>query len=69
MQTWLATHSWKTTSIGLTSIIGGIVRIAFMVKAGTVTEEGIMTTIASVLTGVGFLLARDNDKTSEDVTK
>lgn len=69
MKDYLATHSWKTTSIGLTSIIGGIVRIAFMVKAGQVTEEGIMTTITTILTGVGFLLARDNDKTSEDVKK
>jgi len=69
IQQYLATHSWKTTSVGLTSIIGGLVRIGFMIKAGGVSEEGVMTTVTTILTGIGFLLTRDNDKSTESVQK
>jgi hypothetical protein len=51
---------WKTTSLGILSIIGGITRVAFAIKSGDFTEEAIMTSATTVLTGVGLLFAADN---------
>lgn len=65
--TWLTKGSWKTTSTGLLAIAGAIVRLAFAIKAGAITEESIMTSVTAIITGVGLLAARDNDKSSEQV--
>lgn len=64
---WLTAKSWKTTSAGLLAIVGGIVRLVFACKSGAITEEAVMTTFTTLITGVGLLLARDNDKSSEDI--
>lgn len=64
---WLTKGSWKTTSTGLLAILGGIVRLVFVVKSGNVSEEAVMTILTTIVTGVGLLAARDNDKSSEDV--
>ena len=61
-----ALTNWKTTSVGVLSIVGGITRLIFAVKAGNISEEAIMTTATAILTGLGLLLARDADKSSED---
>jgi len=59
--------SWKTTSAGITAIVGGLIGIYFAVKRGAF-DEGVATAcLGSILTGVGLLFARDNDKSSEDV--
>jgi len=55
--------NWKTTSLGLMSIIGGLVRLAFVIKSGDVTEEAVMTIVTTELAGIGLLLAKDSDKT------
>ncbi len=59
--------NWKTTSAGLVAIIGGLVRISFMIAQQQVTEEGVMTTITAIVTGVGFLFARDYNVSSVDL--
>lgn len=59
--------SWKTTSLGILAIVGGLTRLYFAYKVGGFTEEAIMTAATGVLSGVGLLFARDNDKSSEDV--
>lgn len=59
--------SWKTTSAGILSIVGGLVRLGFAIKAKELSEEAIMTIATTILTGVGLLFARDNNKTSEQV--
>lgn len=64
---WLTTGSWKTTSAGLLAILGGLVRAAFALKAGNLTEEAVMTAFTAIVTGLGLLVARDNDKSSEQV--
>lgn len=58
-------NSWKTTSAGLLTIIGALVTLWFH-RAG-LTPEIVMGCATAVLTGIGLILARDNDKTSEDV--
>lgn len=67
MIAWLTKGSWKTTSAGLLAILGGLVRLAFALKAGALTEEAVMTTLTTIVTGLGLLVARDNDKSSESV--
>jgi len=59
--------SWKTTQLGLLTIMGGVVRIGFAIKNGTVTEESVITTLTAMVGGVGLMLARDNNVTSEQV--
>lgn len=67
MKAWLTKGSWKTTSTGLLAIAGGIVRLVFAIKAGSLTEEAVMTVLTTIITGVGLLAARDNNVSSEDV--
>ena len=64
---WFTNGSWKTTSAGLLTIIGGLTKFAFTIKAGNVTEESVMTMFIVVAGGVGLLFARDNDKSTEQV--
>lgn len=64
---WLRNGSWKTTSAGLLTILGGLTRLAFAIKAGNVTEEAVLTTLTAIVGGIGLVLARDNDRTSEQV--
>ena len=53
--------NWKTTSAGLTLIIGAVVTIVYSAKAGAVTQEVLMGAVAAVLGGVGLLFAKDSD--------
>ncbi len=59
--------NWKTTSAGVLAIVGGLVRISFMKAQQGVSEEGVMTTITAMVTGVGLLFARDVNVTSADL--
>ena len=63
----LAGKSWKTTSAGIVLIVGGAIRLYFAIKSGALTEEAITTSLTGILTGIGLMFARDNDKTSEQV--
>ncbi len=56
--------SWKTTSAGILTIIGALVSLWF--ERHFLTPEIVMAAATAVLTGIGLILARDNDKTSED---
>ncbi len=57
--------SWKTTSAGLLTIIGGLSALWF--KRHALDEGVIMGAATALVTGVGLLVARDNDKSSEAV--
>ncbi len=59
--------SWKTTSAGITSITGGIVGLYFTIKSGNMTPEALMTEIGLIVTGIGFLCAKDSDVTGGTV--
>jgi len=60
--------SWKTTSAGLASIMSGLGQILWAILDGNPqTNPDWNTSIPLILTGLGLLFARDNDKSSEDV--
>lgn len=55
--------NWKTTSLGILSIIGGVTRLAFAIANNQFTEEAIMTSATTILGGIGLLFAKDGDVT------
>jgi len=57
--------SWKTTSLGILTIIGAGVHLYFN-RAG-ISETMVMESVTAVLAGIGLVYARDNDKSSEQV--
>lgn len=60
--------SWKTTVAGIGGIlaaVGGALALLFDGKPDTNPDW--TAVIAAVTAGVGLILARDNDKSSEDV--
>lgn len=61
----LSSKSWKTTSMGISAILVSLIHLWFI--RNNITEADCLTALAAILPGVGLLLARDNDKTSEQV--
>lgn len=57
--------SWKTTSAGIGAIVGGAATLYF--SRASLDAQTFTGAITAILTGVGLLFARDNDKSSEDV--
>ena len=58
--------SWKTTRAGVLSIVVAVGSAALAwLKTGIFPDLGAV--IAAVTAGVGLIVARDNDKTSEQV--
>ena len=58
--------SWKTTMTGVLTIVIALGSAALAwLKGGSFPD--LAPVIAAVTAGVGLILARDNDKTSEDV--
>lgn len=57
--------NWKTTSAGLTLIATGITRAWFAYDEGKLTEEAVLTIVTTILSGIGFLVSRDYDKSTE----
>lgn len=67
IQTLIA--NWRTTSLGLTTIITADVHLGFAVHAGTANENTWITALPANVTGIGLILAGDAAKsaTKEDV--
>jgi len=60
--------SWKTTTAGIGTILGAIgyaLAAQFDTDPSTLPNWG--GVIAAITSGVGLILARDNDKSSEQV--
>ena len=58
--------SWKTTAAGVVGIVVAVGSAALVwLKTGAVPDFA--PVMAAVSAGVGLIMARDNDKTSEDV--
>ena len=55
--------SWKTTVAGIGAILGGLAMIFKGVASGEPVDFA--AALAAIMSGVGLLSARDNDKTSE----
>ena len=51
--------NWKTTSAGITMIVGGLVHLIFSIKSHTITEADCTTTLLAIVTGAGFIAAGD----------
>lgn len=56
--------NWKTSSLGLTMIIGAVTHLAYKYKSGGVTEGDLTAAITAMLTGVGLIIASDGDKSA-----
>lgn len=58
--------NWKTTSAGLTMIIGSVVHLIFAIR-GHIATEGVWTaTFVAVCSGAGLLFAGDASKSKDD---
>lgn len=60
--------SWRTTALGIGAILtalGNALTGQFDADVTTNPEWGVV--IAAVIAGVGLIMARDNNKSSEDV--
>ena len=51
--------SWKTTSIGISSIIGIVVHLIFEIKAGTAGENVWSTSLVGIVLACGLIFAGD----------
>lgn len=61
----LSSKSWKTTSAGLLTIAGAAANTWF--NWHNLNEALVMINVTQILSGIGLIVARDNDKTSTDV--
>jgi hypothetical protein len=58
--------SWKTTVAGIAAIVAAIaLAVAHQLDADPTTVADWSTVITALMAGVGLVLARDNDTTSE----
>ena len=60
-------RSWKTTSAGLTMLITSVVALVMALRSEHADQTVVTTAIGGIVGGLGLLVARDNDKSSEDV--
>ena len=64
----LKQRSWKTTLAGLSSIMSGLGQIIYAITDGNPqTNPDWGTSIPLIITGIGLIFARDNDKSSRDI--
>lgn len=60
--------SWKTTVMGICSILGVLATaVKALVDGDPSTTVDYQMVVAGITAGVGLIMARDNDKSSEDV--
>jgi len=60
--------SWKTTAAGVSAIVAAIAgACSLMFDGNSLTNPDWTSVIAAVTAGIGLIMARDNDKSSEDV--
>ncbi len=53
-------HNWKSTSAGITLIVGAIIHIIFLVlKKTPVTEADVMLAVGGILGGIGMIATAD----------
>ncbi|MCA8923986.1 MAG: hypothetical protein KDD82_19405 [Planctomycetes bacterium] len=61
--------SWKTTALGALQVIAAAVMGLLLLLGGTIPEPAVMpmwaVSVASLLNGLGSVLGRDADVTSE----
>lgn len=55
--------NWKTTSTGITMVVGGIVGFYFAIKNNSVNEGTVTGCLTAVLGGIGLIFAKDGNVT------
>ena len=60
-------QNWKTTSAGLTLIIGSIVHLIFAVRGGTANEGVWTASLTAILGGLGLMFAGDSAVTEKKI--
>lgn len=53
------TKNWKTSSAGIVLILTGLIHLGFGIAHGTITEQDFTTTMVSIVTGAGLIVAGD----------
>ncbi len=51
--------NWKTTSVGITMIVGSVVHLIYALKAGTANENTWTGSCTGIIGGIGLLAAGD----------
>jgi uncharacterized membrane protein YhiD involved in acid resistance len=51
--------NWKTTSAGLTMIVGAVVHIIYALHSRSLTESDCTGSLLAIIGGIGFLAAGD----------
>ena len=60
--------SWKTTLAGVGAIITALgAALNALTDGNPDTTVNLSTTLTAITAGIGLIMARDNDKSSEDV--
>lgn len=59
-----AAGNWKTTSTGLTLLIGLTVHLVFAIRNGTATEALWTATLGGMVSAVGFMLSGDGSRSA-----
>lgn len=57
--------NWKTTSAGVVLILTGLIHIAFGIIHKSITETDFTTTMVSIVTGVGLIVAGDGTASAQ----
>lgn len=55
--------NWKTTSTGITMIVGAVIGVYFAYKNNQINEATLTTAITAFLGGVGLLCSKDYNVT------
>jgi hypothetical protein len=55
--------SWKTTSAGITALIGGLTGLYFAWQANNLSAEIVTACATSIITGIGLIFAKDGNVT------
>lgn len=58
--------NWRTTSAGLTMIIGSTTHLVFAVRAKTADENTWTTSLLAVAGGIGLIFSRDSQASAQD---
>jgi hypothetical protein len=58
-------QNWKTTSAGLSMILGSVVHLGFAIKNHTADETTWTTTSIAIIGGLGLLFAGDANPTGQ----
>lgn len=59
--------NWKTTSTGITMIVGAVIGLYFAYKNNHINEATITASISSFLGGIGLLFSKDFNVTGGTV--